>query len=165
MEKKEVSFDYFMEQFPEIELPITLGESSHLDFSKANQPLNLEVVRQHILTIEDLPADEFSEFIACFKIPETYEFYAIVYWRAGLMNYLYTLVTFTKKGILIDKRVIAGTFSDGELLTQSVATIDEDWVIVVVSGQVSSSDSTYDASTSTVYKLELLPDGKIVNLN
>lgn len=165
MKKKQVSFDYFIEQFPVIELPITLGESSHLDFSKANEPLNIEVVRQHILPIEDLPADEFSEFIACFKIPDTYEFYAIVYWRAGLMNYTYTLVTFTKKGILIDKRVIAGTFSDGELLTQSVATIDEDWVIVVVSGQVSSSDSTYDASTSTAYRLELLPDGKIVNLN
>ena len=79
------------------------------------------------------------------------------------MNYQYVLVTFTKKGILIDKRVIAGTFSDGEVLTQSVATIDEDWAIQVVSGQGKADETRYNASSSTAYQLELLPEGRIIN--
>ena len=164
MSNKTISFEYFLEKFPEVELPLTLGEKAHLDFSSTNDPLPDVLIGQMLLPLEEQPMDEFSEFIACFKVPNTCEFHAVVYWRAMLMDYKYTLVTFTKKGILIDKRVIAGTFSDGEVLTRSVATIDEDWVIVVVSGQVSSAEATYDASTSTVYKLELLPDGKIANL-
>lgn len=164
MEQKPINFDFFLGKFPELELPITIAEQTHIDFSRNNEPLNPLMIQQFLVPLEDKPIDEYSEFIACFRIPQTIEFQAIVYWRAGLMDYQYNLVTFTKKGILIDKRVIAGTFSDGEMLTRSVATIDEDWVISVVSGQVASSETTYDASTSRIYKLELLPDGKIVNL-
>ena len=164
MSNNNPSFEHFLEKFPEVELPVTLGEDSHLQFSKSNEPLNKLLIENFILPIEDEPIDEFTEFLACFKVPQTYEFHAIIYWRASLMNYQYNLVTFTKKGLLIDKRVIGGTFSDGEVLTNSMATIDEDWVIFVVSGQASSSESAYDASSSTAYKLELLPDGKITNI-
>ena len=165
MSKTTVSFEDFLKKFPELELPITLGEDSHHEFSKTNDPLSDLLIEQFILPVEDGPIDEFTEFLACLKIPNTYEFQAVIYWKASLMSYQYSLITFTKKGLLIDKRVIAGTFSDGELLTRSMATIDEDWVIYVVSGQTSSSESAYDASTSTAYKLELLPDGKIINID
>ena len=164
MSKTTVSFEDFLKKFPELELPITLGEDSHHEFSKTNDPLSDLLIEQFILPVEDGPIDEFTEFLACLKIPNTYEFQAVIYWKASLMSYQYSLITFTKKGLLIDKRVIAGTFSDGELLTRSMATIDEDWVIYVVSGQTSSSESAYDSSTSTAYKLELLPDGKIINI-
>lgn len=164
MSKTDISFDHFLERFPEVKLPVTLGEDSHHDFSRSNEPLNKLMIQQYILPLDDGPVDEYTEFIACVRIPETYEFHAIIYWKAGLMTYQYSLVTFTKKGLLIDKRVIAGTFSDGKMLTKSMATIDEDWIIYVVSGQASSSKSAYDASSSTAYKLELLPDGKIINI-
>ena len=164
MSKTDISFDHFLECFPEVKLPMTLGEDSHHDFSRSNEPLNKLMIQQYILPLDDGPVDEYTEFIACLRIPETYEFHAIIYWKAGLMTYQYSLVTFTKKGLLIDKRVIAGTFSDGNMLTKSMATIDEDWIIYVVSGQASSSKSAYDASSSTAYKLELLPDGKIINI-
>jgi hypothetical protein len=164
MSKTDISFDHFLERFPEVKLPLTLGEDSHHDFSRSNEPLNKLMIQQYILPLDDGPVDEYTEFIACVRIPETYEFHAIIYWKAGLMTYQYSLVTFTKKGLLIDKRVIAGTFSDGKMLTKSMATIDEDWIIYVVSGQASSSKSAYDASSSTAYKLELLPDGKIINI-
>lgn len=164
MSKTDISFDHFLERFPEVKLPLSLGEDSHHDFSRSNEPLNKLMIQQYILPLDDGPVDEYTEFIACVRIPETYEFHAIIYWKAGLMTYQYSLVTFTKKGLLIDKRVIAGTFSDGKMLTKSMATIDEDWIIYVVSGQASSSKSAYDASSSTAYKLELLPDGKIINI-
>jgi hypothetical protein len=68
-----------------------------------------------------------------------------------------------KEGQLIDKQVIAGTFYDGYTLTTTVATIDEDWTILMVSGQ-SSSDTNYDASGTRTQKLELLPEGQIITL-
>jgi hypothetical protein len=161
---RKINFSHFLEKFPEVALPATLGDETHHQFSQENDPLPKLMVEQFILPLEEMPADEFTEFVACFKIPDTHEFHTLVYWRAGLMNYQYTLATFTKKGELIDKRVIAGTFSDGNTLIKSIATIDEDWEIFIISGQTGTDrQKKYDASTSTAYKLELLPDGKIKN--
>ncbi len=161
--KPKVSFGEFLKIFPEMPLPVTLNEEAHLVFARSNDPVPALTAEQYLMPLEENPIDEFSEFVACFRIPETHAFHAIVYWRAGLMDYHYVLATFSEKGQLIDRRVIAGTFSDGKTLTTSVATIEEDWEIIVVSGQSPASDK-YDASTSTVYKLELLPDGLIINL-
>ena len=156
-------FQYFVELFPEVELPATLGEDTHLTFSRENDPLPAPVVQQHILPIEEEMPDEFTEYIACFRIPKTYDFHALVFWKAGLMNYQYILATFDKHGVSIDKRVIAGTFSDGEQVTQSVATIDHDWTIFVASGQTNANKPTvFDPTTSRAVELELLPDGKII---
>ncbi len=160
-----ISFSHFLEKFPEVELPVTLGEEAHHAFSRQNGPLPPLMIEQFILPLEEEEADDYTEFVPCMKIPETGEFHAIIYWRAGLLNYQYTLASFTKKGELIDKRIIAGTFSDGDTLTTSVVTIDEEWTIYIVSGQSSSGDKDYDAASSTAYKLELLPEGRIVNLN
>lgn len=157
----DISFARLLEQFPTVELPITLGEQSHLDFSKHNEPLPYPVILKFLQPVEVTEDDEYTEYIACFKIPETYDFHALVYWKAELLNYTYTLVTFSKQGELIDKRVIAGTFSDGETITHSVATIDDDWMIYILSGQ-NKSNANYDPTSSKKVDLELLPDGLIV---
>ena len=156
-----LKFAHFLDKFPEIELPVTLGEDTHHYFSRNNEPLPDQMIQEFIFPLEE-DLDELTEFVPCFKILGTKNFHAIVYWRAGLMNYQYVLVTFTEKGLLIDKRVIAGTFSDGQVLTQSVATIDEDWIISIASGQSEGISTDYNAASSTAYQLELLPDGKIV---
>ncbi|MCB0568957.1 MAG: hypothetical protein KDC66_04305 [Phaeodactylibacter sp.] len=158
-----INFAHFLGKFPEVELPVTLGEESHHAFSQENEPMPPMMIEQFILPVEQAPADDYTEFVPCMKVPKTGDFHAIIYWRAGLLNYQYTLATFTNKGEWIDKRVIAGTFSDGETLTTSVATIDEDWMIYIVSGNAGGNGTAYDASSSTAYKLELLPDGKIAN--
>ena len=81
-----------------------------------------------------------------------------------MLNHQYVLATFTKKGQLIDRRVIAGTYSDGQQITRSVATIDQDWIIYVGSGQVDAHQTRdFDGTESKVFELELLADGKIVN--
>lgn len=169
MEKTEkppkVSFSQFLKKFPAVELPVTLAEEAHHAFSSRNEPLPALMIEQYILPIEDQGPDDYTEYVPCMKIPDTGAFHAVVYWRAGLLNYQYTLACFTKKGELIDKRAIAGTFSDGDTLTTSVATIDEDWAIFIVSGQARSGDKDYDPSSSTAYKLELLPEGQIVNID
>jgi len=159
-----VHFNHFLEKFPTLELPVTLNDEAQHIFSKNNDPLPPIMIQQHILKLEPKAPDEYTEFIPCFSIPETHNFHAIVYWKAGLMTYQYILATFDKKGKPIDKRVIAGLYSDGDKVTQSVATIESDWLIHVASGQVAAKkEQLYDASGSAAFELELLADGRIVN--
>ena len=156
-----ISFDHFLEKFPEIELPITLSDDSAIEFSKSNDPLPAQMIQQFI----DVEEDEFTEYIACVRIPKTHDFHAVIYWKAALMNYQYVLATYDKKGKLLDKAVIAGTYSDGNMLTKSVATIEEDWIIYIVSGQAAADTSFYDPSTSNAFNLELLATGEIITSN
>lgn len=160
---KAISFSQFLAKFPLIELPVLLNEETHHTFSTENSPLPEAMIQEFILPIEDANTDEFTEFIPCFQLPLKEEYHAMVYWRAGLMQYQYTLATFTKKGLFIDKRIIAGTFIRGETITQSVATINESFEIFVASGQSHTQSDEYDATSSTAYELEIAPDGQIVN--
>ncbi len=160
---EKLNFGHFLEKFPEIELPITLTEESALAFSKANPPLSFHLIQEYILPIELEEVDDLTEYVACLRIPETNGFFAIIYWKASLMNYQYILATFSKNGELIDRKVIGGTYSDGDLLVQSVATIEEDWIIYVVSGKTSTDATSYDASSSKSFNLELLATGEIIN--
>lgn len=158
-----LTFKKFLESFPEVALPIVLSDEAHHDFSKSNDPLHPVMIEQHLGRIEDGFTDDLTEYEACFKIPKTFDFHAIVYWKAGLMSYQYVLATFEKNGEFIDKRVIAGTYSDGKTVTKSVATIDEDLTIHIVTGQLEGPAAIYDASSSTSIELELLTDGKIAH--
>jgi hypothetical protein len=163
--KPNISFQGFLEFFPTVELPVTLNDEVIREFSAANEPLPASAIQQFITPYEaELPDDELTEFIACFKIPETHSFQALVYWKAALMTYEYTLATYNNNGELLDKRVLAGTFYNGKTLTQSVAVIEEDWEILVMSGQSEKDNQPYDAKNSRVTKLELLPEGQIVDL-
>jgi len=132
---KKATFKGFLSKFPPVEFPITLGNDSHHIFSQTNDPLNTLLIEQYIALMEGPIADDFTEVIPCFSIPNTFEFHAIVYWKAGLMDYQYILATFTKDGQPISRKVIGGTYSDGESITQSIATIDSDWTIHIVTGQ------------------------------
>ena len=157
------NFSHFISHFPEIELPITLGEEDHFTFSKENEPLPAKMTHEFLFPLEKEDPDELTEYIPCFKIPETSPFYAIVYWKASLLTYEYILVTFNQKGQLIDKKIIAGTKAHGETLVRTVATITEDWEIFVVGGVSNAhDDDRYDPSESQSLSLELLPTGQIV---
>ncbi|MEL7119585.1 MAG: hypothetical protein AAFO07_09095 [Bacteroidota bacterium] len=153
-------FDQFVALFPEVELPVVLSEEMTSIFSRTNEPLSAIVLKEFIEPIEG-ELDDTSEVIPCFRIPKTYDFHAIIYWKAELMNYQYILATFDKNGNLIDRKVIAGTISDTFEVIQSVATITEDWQIYIVSGQNYSDAQSYKASSSTANRLQLLTDGKI----
>ncbi len=160
---KKIDFISFLEQFPLVEPPVILGEESHHAFSKANLPLPAVLIDRYIIPLEDEMPDETTEFVACFRLNGLKDIHALVYWKASLLNYQYQLVTFDKKGNPLQKRVIAGTFYEGDKLTQSVASIDEDWIISVASGQSQIQASDFSATESTAYQLELLPDGNIIN--
>jgi len=157
-----ISLKEFLAQFPEVKLPITLTDETQRVFSQTNEPFPQRMIEEYLIPLEGQEEiDEFTEFVPCFRIPDTFDFHAVVYWVAQLMNYQYIMVTFTKDGALIDKKVLGGTFYDGKTLTTSIATIDEDWTMVIMSGQT-STDTLYDASGTRTQKLELLPEGQII---
>ncbi|MEM6879409.1 MAG: hypothetical protein AAF544_12660 [Bacteroidota bacterium] len=155
----------FLARFLEADFPLTIGQDTVGAISKATKPLPPEMIDEHLLPLEEGQInDEFTEFVACYKLTaEAYE--AIIYWRADLLQYHYVLATLdAKTGKLIDRRVIAGTtYIDGEL-TQSSAAITEDMTIYVVSGQGAAGDYDYEASGSTATRLQVSEGGKIMEL-
>lgn len=161
-----ISFSQFLKLFPVVELPITLSAESHHTFSKENKPFPQIAIQEFLIPLESEEPDDLTEFIPCFRIPKTGPFHAIVYWKASLMTYEYILVSFNKQGLLIDKKIIAGTKAHGEALAKSVATITEDWEIFMVGGVTDSEDdSNYDPTSSQSLSLELLPTGQIIGTN
>ncbi len=159
------SFQQFLDFFPAVALPFTLGEDTHLLFSKENDPLPATAIRSYIFPIEgEEEIDEMTEYIACFQLPSTNKFHAVVYWRASLLNYQYRLVCFDTKGNLIAEKVIAGTTYDGADLTQTMAVIQENLQIYLVSGQSQVTVEDYAAANSTANRLQISDEGKIVEL-
>lgn len=159
------SLTQFIACFPPVALPFTLGEDTHHLFSSENDPIPAAVIEAFILPLEgENEMDEVTEYIACFSLPTPPDYHAIVYWKAGLLNYQYKLVTFDKKGNFIDEKVIAGTTYDGVELTQTMAVLQEDLMIYLVSGQSQIVYADYTASNSTANRLQLSDEGKIVEL-
>lgn len=161
VKQSKITFNDFINRFPEIELPITLNTETHHLFSAHNQPISDEMINRFLLSIEDDTVDEFTEYVPCFRLENTGDFYAIVYWKAGLLSYEYFLATFTKKGELIDKKLIASTLVEGEEMSHQIATIEIDWQIHIVKGY-SKIAHDYDPTSSKVENLEILESGEVI---
>ncbi len=159
--RKKNDFERFIELFPEVELPVTISDNSHLVFSKKNKPFHPLIIQEFIEPIEPEVSDNTTEFIPGFRIAGLKDHHAVVYWRADVMKYQYVLVTFNQFGEMLDKRTIAGTFSDGFQLVQSVATISEKKIIYIASGQSAIDEAKYEAASSAVHRMQLNDDGHI----
>jgi hypothetical protein len=158
-----MTFNQFIQKFPEEKLPISITEESASAYSLDNEPLSEKAIEEFILPIET-GVDELTEFVPCFRIEGLKDAIALLYWKAALLSYEYVLVTFEKSGKLIDRQVIAGTVSDGHGIVRTVASIDEAMTIYMVSGMAEGAEDEYDASTSTAKELEMLPDGRMIEL-
>ncbi len=175
-------FNLFLKYFPEVELPILLGEEEHHTFSQENDMLPPDLVgkfllqgeyefvplAQEALDIEELAEnqDDFVEYIPCFKLPDTDDFHAIVYWKADLLNYEYVLNTFDKNGKSIAAHIIGGMKAEGSKVKQSVTNIQEDGFIYIAEGVAEYEEGTtdFDAEDGKTIRLELLNNGKILVL-
>ncbi len=161
---QEIHFLDYLEFYPEIAPPVTLTDDSQIAFSKHNKPFKPLMIDKFLTLSEKDAIDEFTEFVPCFRIPNTGDFYAVIYWKAALMNYQYILVTYDKKGGLVDKAIIAGTTShNGEDLVRSVASIDEDWIVTIVSGASIQAKDEINPTLSKAFTLEILEGGKIIS--
>lgn len=155
------SFADFVGKFPPVHMPVTLGEDTHHVFSTENEPLPDAMIVQFIHPTESAPGDDpYTEYVPCFAIDDTDHFIALVWWKAELMNYEYVLATFTDKGALIDRRVIAFTRLQGGNVQRAVATINEDWEVFIAEGE-SAGGHSFDPTASRTYDLEIMADGTI----
>ncbi len=160
-----LTFDLFLELFPEADLPLTFSTETHHQINAENNPMPVPFMEHFIAPLLDNPIDEFTEVTPCFRLKDTYDFHAFIFWVGDLLTKKFYLATFDKKGNLIDKTFLAGTISDKHLLTQVVATIEDDWLIYVAEGYSDLRDlSRFDASSNKIFNLELLGDGKIVKI-
>ena len=161
-----IRFSHFVEQFPELELPITLGEDTVRRISRETPPLPARMIEQFILPLEPTQVnDEFTEFIACLRLPEADNYVGLIYWRADLAQYHYTLVTLNPKTEeVIDRMILAGTSYDGEELTQTTAAITDALMIYQVSGQGGGKNFDYQASGSTARRFQVAASGKLIEL-
>lgn len=157
------TFTDFIAKFPAVPMPVTLGEDTHHVFSTENEPLPDSMVVAFIHPTDQTTADdEFTEYVPCFAIEDTERFFALVWWKASLLNYEYVLATFSPKGELIDRRVIAFTrVLNGGRVRRAVATIDEDWVVFIAEGESADAEDHFDPTTSKTYDMEIMADGTI----
>lgn len=158
-----ITFPDFAAKFPIVSMPITLGEDTHHTFSSENEPLPGDMVRQFIFPIEGIEEeDEFTEFVPCFAIEDAEGFIALVWWKAELLNYAYTLATFKMSGELIDHQVIAQTKVGRGQVMRAVATINEDLEIMVAEGSSRDGNSDFDPTTSKMHTYEIMMNGQIM---
>lgn len=159
--RKLVSFKDFTAYFPEIELPVILTKDSASEFSRYNKPFNNNVIEEYFVKW-DKEIDEYSEFLPCFKIPETGEFTAFVYYKASLLKYGFYIITFDKNNDLLSIRPLNSIEIKAEKIENSAVIIDEDWLIRVVAGEQELHVEDYDANESRMSTMEILPTGDII---
>jgi hypothetical protein len=154
-----VDFTNYLGRFPEIELPVTLRDDSNHDF-EANPPLQDEMIDQYIMRYEAVEMDDFTEYMACFQLPKSEKFQALVYWKAALMNYDFVIATYGKDGNMIDKKAIAGIKVIGQDISRSIATINDDLSINIAEGmEVNGGD--FNADTTKARRFQIAENGLI----
>lgn len=156
-------FAQYINLFPEVPFPLTLHRDAHHDFSRQNQSIRREYLERYIFPFLEKEDDEYTEYIPCFVLKEEKNFIAVVFWRAGLMEYEYYLITYNNAGDSIDHQVIAGMKSDGARVLIRIAMIDEDSSVHMVEGVALESDVfDYDPQKTKKYSFEITQDGHIM---
>lgn len=160
----QVPFHAFVAKFPPVSMPVTLGEDTHHVFSVENEQFTAEMVAQYIEAAPETHngEDDYIEYVPCFAIDDTEQFIALVWWKADLLNYEYVLATYDVQGNPLDRKVIAFTRVEGDVIHRAVATIDADWVIFIGEGRAQGDHEQFDPGTSKTYELEIMADGKIL---
>jgi hypothetical protein len=146
--------------FPETELPVIVSDEHLSSFEASASPFPQAFVDE-IVSVWEGEADDFTEFIPCFRLPGQEKFDAIVFWKGSLLRYDFVLATLDKNGNIIGKKAIASTIVQDALIRKSIASIEPDLTIHIIAGQ--TVDGTeYEASLSKAFSMEILPDGQII---
>lgn len=155
------TFETFLKFFPTVELPIILSEEYQNEINKTNDVMPQVLLEQYIIPFHE-EVDELTEFIPCCKLPKGKDFYALVYWKAEFLQYSHYMITYTQKGELIDHCLLSSTTIVDNTLLRSVATIDLDWHVHVMAGEMSTEvGAIYDATKSKQLLFEIEENGSI----
>jgi len=153
-------FAEFIEFFPPLELPLSLLP----DMSQIpSDPLPLPGVLQdaYILPFESDEVDEFTEYVPYGRIAGTKDYYAMIYWKAGVLRYEFILATYTAEGEPLSHAIVGGLRYEEEGILHSVAVINEDMSIVIAEGMAQTDEAGMDPEQTQTYQMEILPTGVI----
>lgn len=156
-----VRFADFLHFFPLIEPPVALNEEDARSFSQHNEPIPALLIHQFINLFEDEEPDEFTEYVACFQLPATDAYHALIYWKAELLGNGFFLATYTKSGQQLSRYRISGLNWDGQHLQQSVATIEASMNIYIAHGGSNANQTSFDASSTRTELVSIEADGTI----
>jgi len=165
-QENRITFINFLNFFPPVELPFTISSDTQRLISQNNDPLAAQWMLHFVLD-KDAVVDDFTEYMPCFSLPDTDDFIAIVYWEAGIEGNNYHLVTFSKTGVVIDNKIIAGTKYNSDGLMQMVCTIGEDWMISRVEGAIDEQGHAVPVDEIKSHHhtfLQLTNEGEIVKI-
>jgi hypothetical protein len=161
-QQPKLRFDDFLQFFPEITLPITLTEESYRSFESNTNALPQPYIDKYLAPFHPNLDDSTTEFLPCFRIPDTHDFIALVYWKAGLLEQEYFIWTLDKENKTVDFRRIAGLFSDHSRILRMVTTIDPDWIFYIIVGESKTDSNVFDPKATKSFTYELLANGKII---
>ena len=146
----------FLDFFPIIEPPYTITEESSLAFSRENTPIPEDLWPMTFGEWEpDYIQSEEVEYVPCLQTKISDEFSTLVYWRASAMKYEYFLLTLTKDGKLIDRKLIAGLVAKEDNLVRMACSVDQNQIFYVTGGMESKSSN----NNTETFSIEVLPDG------
>lgn len=152
-------FTEFIDFFPLLELPFNLLPDLE-EIPSSGLPLPGVLQETFILPIEGGEVDEFTEYIPYGRIMGIKDFHALIYWKAGLMQYEFVLVTYTLEGSPISHAIIGGMRTEDSGILHSVAVVHPDLTITIAEGVALQNETTGLDETNT-YQMSIQPSGQI----
>jgi hypothetical protein len=110
--------------------------------------------------VEGHEVDEYTEYIPYGRISGAYDFYPLIYWKAGVMQYEFILAIYNHEGRVISQAIIGGLKSDDEGMLHSVAVIHPDLSITIAEG-VATEEDDLDFNQTNTYQMMIQPSGEI----
>lgn len=155
-------FAEFIQFFPPLELPFSLLPDIS-QIPSDGKPLPGAMLDAYIYPFEGDEMDDVTEYIPFARIPDTKGFQALIYWKAGLMQYEFILATYTQEGEPLSHAIIGGLRSEEEGMLHSVAVVHDDLSITIAEG-VDPMDLQHDGQPfdTQTYRMQLDPNGTIV---
>ena len=155
-------FAEFIEFFPSLQPPFSLLPD--LEQIPSDQiPLPGVLLETYILPFEANEMDEYTEYIPYGKIDGTKSFYALIYWKAGVLRYEFILATYTLDGHPMSHAIIGGTRYEEEGTIHSVAVVHEDLRITIAEGMADPDEQGAPLHQETqTYFMAIKPTGEII---
>lgn len=156
------NFTQFKSFFPEVELPVLLGETTHLTFSRLNKPLPGILIFTFLQS--DEIDDEYTEYLPCLSFKVNEDVHGLVYWKAGLLYYDYHLLTFNKDGVQIEDLIIAGIQANGNQIRRTIAHIEHDLNIYTISANQKDETMDIHLEETEQVKYTILDTGQVIKM-
>ncbi len=152
-------FAEFIDFFPPLDPPFSLLPDIG-QIPSVLMPLPGAMLDAYIFPFEGEEVDEYTEYIPYARIAGTKNYFALIYWKAGVMQYEFILATYSVEGLPLSHAIIGGLRADDKGLLHSVAVIHEDMSLTIAEG-VAVEEEEIDLNQTNTYQMTIQPTGQI----